>query len=224
VFTRIDNWYEERLSVPQPKQEYVNERNIRPIDNDINCLNSNGLPKPLARLHRAHKWNTGNIIADDNFREMTTINKAEYVNPYSLKVQEKKNEKMINKYNIAELSLVDRPIKGPDAGFGSQLNKHEHTHDRRYFNTTNGDHYGQAVKKSAEETAKELEITGSVKAGGPVGTKEEGIHKISPLTGENFKPDPDIKENTMIQRTWIARPDPGIEVIRRAPNTTNNYN
>jgi hypothetical protein len=31
---------------------------------------------------------------------------------------------MIHKYNIAELSLVDRPIGGPKQGFGSTLPQH----------------------------------------------------------------------------------------------------
>ena len=32
---------------------------------------------------------------------------------------------MINKYNIAELSLVDRPVGGERCGFGSVIPHHE---------------------------------------------------------------------------------------------------
>ena len=49
---------------------------------------------------------------------------------------------MIHKYNIAELSLVDRPVKGPAAGFGSIVNKHNEGHDRAYRNTASGDAFG----------------------------------------------------------------------------------
>jgi hypothetical protein len=42
---------------------------------------------------------------------------------------------MIHKYNIAELSLVDRPVRGPDSGFGTVVNKHPTGHDRAYRNT-----------------------------------------------------------------------------------------
>ena len=46
------------------------------------------------------------------------------MNPKVHKIQERPILSMIHKYNIAELALVDRPVKGPDAGFGSIVNKH----------------------------------------------------------------------------------------------------
>lgn len=42
---------------------------------------------------------------------------------------------MIHKYNIAELALVDRPVKGPDYGFGTVVNKHNPGHDKAYRQT-----------------------------------------------------------------------------------------
>jgi len=53
---------------------------------------------------------------------------------------------MIHKYNIAELALVDRPVKGPAAGFGSIVNKHSVGHDRPFYETANGDYYGYEHK------------------------------------------------------------------------------
>ena len=53
---------------------------------------------------------------------------------------------MIHKYNIAELALVDRPVKGPDAGFGSVVQKHNACHDKTYWQTANGDKYGYEAK------------------------------------------------------------------------------
>jgi hypothetical protein len=53
---------------------------------------------------------------------------------------------MIHKYNIAELSLVDRPVKGPEAGFGTILNKHNKGHDKAYWQTSNGDQFGYEAK------------------------------------------------------------------------------
>jgi hypothetical protein len=37
---------------------------------------------------------------------------------------------MIHKYNIAELSLVDRPVRGPANGFGTVVNEHPKGHDK----------------------------------------------------------------------------------------------
>ena len=57
---------------------------------------------------------------------------------------------MIHKYNIAELALVDRPVKGPDAGFGSIVKKHDPGHDRPYRATAAADAYGYEAKLTAE--------------------------------------------------------------------------
>ena len=53
---------------------------------------------------------------------------------------------MIHKYNIAELALVDRPVKGPDAGFGSIVQKHQAGHDKAYWQTAQGDYHGYEQK------------------------------------------------------------------------------
>jgi hypothetical protein len=44
-------------------------------------------------------------------------------------VKEKPVMRMINKYNIAELSLVDRPIQGTKTGFGAPINRFSDNHD-----------------------------------------------------------------------------------------------
>ncbi len=43
---------------------------------------------------------------------------------------------MIHKYNIAELSLVDRPVKGPANGFGTVINEHQKGHDKLWRQTS----------------------------------------------------------------------------------------
>jgi len=53
--------------------------------------------------------------------------------------------RMINKYNIAELSLVDRPVQGTQTGFGAVINRHEGNHATRYFATENTDNYGEKI-------------------------------------------------------------------------------
>ena len=59
---------------------------------------------------------------------------------------------MINKYNIAELSLVDRPVKGTTAGFGAVIVHHPDNHDRRYFRTENRDNFGEQAAKNPQST------------------------------------------------------------------------
>lgn len=50
------------------------------------------------------------MICDDGFRELKTTNAQEIQNPKVHVRKEKPVLRMINKYNIAELSLVDRPV------------------------------------------------------------------------------------------------------------------
>ena len=59
---------------------------------------------------------------------------------------------MINKYNIAELSLVDRPVKGTTAGFGAVIVRHPANHDARYFRTENRDNFGEKAAVDAGQT------------------------------------------------------------------------
>ena len=58
---------------------------------------------------------------------------------------------MIHKYNIAELALVDRPVKGPDSGFGTVVNKHWKGHDATYRQTATCDAYGYEQKLDANK-------------------------------------------------------------------------
>jgi hypothetical protein len=63
---------------------------------------------------------------------------------------------MINKYNIAELSLVDRPVGGTQTGFGSVINRYPDNHDQRHFKTTFNDFHGLPPKQSALATVEEI--------------------------------------------------------------------
>ena len=67
--------------------------------------------------------------------------------------------RMINKYNIAELSLVDRPIETTHAGFGAVIPHHGADHERRYFRTENHDNFGEKVPEAPATAAANFEKT-----------------------------------------------------------------
>lgn len=77
-------------------------------------------------------------------------------NPAVHRVQERPVLRMINKYNIAELSLVDRPVGGTQNGFGSVINRYPENHDQRHFNTTFNDFHGVPAKPTAAGTIEEI--------------------------------------------------------------------
>jgi hypothetical protein len=56
---------------------------------------------------------------------------------------------MIHKYNIAELALVDRPVRGPQTGFGTVVSKHPQGHDKLWRETSTGNAHGYGVRLTA---------------------------------------------------------------------------
>jgi hypothetical protein len=123
----------------------------RKFEIDINCLNSTGLPAPLARISRVPKHDTSKLIPDDGFNEKATTNKIDLADPSKRAIKSKPILSMIHKYNIAELSLVDRPVKGPATGFGSIVDMHPKDHNKVYAETSNGVFFGARQPLSAYE-------------------------------------------------------------------------
>lgn len=77
------------------------------------------MPEPLRRFNRKPKQETTCLIPDDGFRELTTTKSIHHQDPKVHVQKAKPILSMIHKYNIAELSLVDRPIESTKTGFGS---------------------------------------------------------------------------------------------------------
>jgi len=137
-------------------------------------------------------------------------------------VQEKPTMRMINKYNIAELSLVDRPIGGPPTGFGSTINRFPPTHDQRNFNTTNTEFFGTAPKKATDQVVNEFMETYNKQAGGQVRPFEtQGVKLISNLTGEVYSKSFDPQEQTDVQRSWLYHEDPGVRAVNEGKGGKN---
>ena len=112
--------------------------------------------------------------------------------------------RMINKYNIAELSLVDRPVQTTAQGFGAVIPRHEATHDARYFRTENTDNYGERGPQTAADATAQFEQTQKTLAGGNLrAAEQQGIHKISNLVGEVYSKAYDPQEQTDVQRSWL---------------------
>ena len=71
----IGNWYEDRLIKEQAFKKYPNEflvprsftRQLRDEEPAVSALPGSHVPKPLGRLKRRYKWDTGHIVPDDGF-------------------------------------------------------------------------------------------------------------------------------------------------------------
>lgn len=90
---------------------------------------------------------------------MKTTNQQEIQNPKVHVRKEKPVLRMINKYNIAELSLVDRPVQTTNNGFGAVIPRHGGDHDARYFRTENRDNFGEKVQKDPATATADFEKT-----------------------------------------------------------------
>jgi len=193
--TLNENWYEERLYIEQTYQKKPDLKIKRTKEPDINCLSSSGLPAPLNTINRKPKQETAHLICDDGFRELKTTNQQDIRNPKVHVRKEKPVLRMINKYNIAELSLVDRPVQTTAQGFGAIIPRHEAGHDARYFRTENRDNFGERGPEEPAQATANFEKTQAVLAGGnPRASENQGIHKISNLVGEVYSKNYDPQE------------------------------
>jgi len=94
---------------------------------------------------------------------------------------------MINKYNIADLSLQNRPVNGTAHGFGAVIHTHPNNHGQRYFATENRDNFGTTEKMDPSATQKKFESTQSRNSGGqhrPI--EDQKLRTLSNLTGEVY--------------------------------------
>jgi hypothetical protein len=213
-----DNWYEDNKAPEQPLRSKPGEKFMRTVEPDINCLTSNGIPAPLKRIKRNHKWDTSDVIPNDGYKEMQTINKTEICNPAKNRIQEAPKLRMINKYNIAELSLVDRPILGPTHGFGATVKRFPKDHEKVHFNTTNHAFYGAPRREAPTETVSNFSKTFHTGSGQRSYQPKQGLMKLSGLTAEVFNTSADPQEHTEVQRTWIYRRDNAIETVKQGIN------
>jgi len=128
--------------------------------------------------------------------------------------KEKPVLRMINKYNIAELSLVDRPVHTTAQGFGAVIPRHEATHDARYFRTENRDNFGERGNQAPADATAQFQATQKILAGGTLrGAEQQGIHKISNLVGEVYSKKYDPQEQTDVQRSWLYNQDPAVRAV-----------
>jgi len=86
---------------------------MREYEPSINCLNSTGLPKPLARFNRVPKHDTTQIIPSDGFNQKSTTVQQDFADPKTHAIKEKTILKMIHRYNLADLNLPHREALAP---------------------------------------------------------------------------------------------------------------
>ena len=180
----------------------------------MNCLSSSGIPAPLGAISRKPVQETFGLIPDDGFRELKTTAQQEVVNPKHHALKQKPVLSMINKNNIAELSLVDRPVQGTKSGFGAVIVRHGDQEGARHFQTETRDNFGKVPPRAADQTVEDYNKQNKTLAGGQIRPYDQvGIKKISNLVGEIYGKDFDPQEQTNVQRSWLYQQDPAVKAV-----------
>ena len=218
------NWNEQRYAPDQPQAKYNEERFKREPDLAITCLTSSGIPMPLPRRNRVYKWDSKDLIPDDGFREMYTINKTEIQHPERvIRRNPSPNStcgpKMINKRNLSLLTSIERPVPGHQTGWSAVLQREpKPEHDLK---TTTQTFYGTSAPKSAGAAIAGNAAAAGTKQGKFFGELNANAAHPNRLTGEFYRnqsdPMRDPQNSTKIQRTWIVGDDPAMKMRAYAP-------
>jgi len=118
---------------------------------------------------------------------------------------------MINKYNIGDLSLANRPVQGTKEGFGAVIAHHPGHYGARRFNTESRDYFGQPAHGDPAATQAAFAKDQSHCGGGQ--TRPYDAQKtrcLSKLTGEQYNEVYDPQGQTDVQRSWLYQKDPSL--------------
>lgn len=130
-------------------------------------------------------------------------------------IREKPVLSMINKYNIADLSLKNREVAGTKRGFGAVVPNHDANHGARYFDTENRTNFGQPAQKNPASAQAEFQATQNKSSGGinrPIDAQK--LKTLSNLTGEIYNEKYDPQGQTDVQRSWLYQEDPSLRAAR----------
>lgn len=118
---------------------------------------------------------------------------------------------MINKYNIADLSLQNRPVQGTKEGFKAVIVNHPAYHGQRYFDTENRTHYGGKEAMNPEKTIAAFAKDQGKCSGGQIRPMDkQKVKTLSNLTGEIYNSNYDPQGQTDVQRSWLYQQDPSL--------------
>jgi len=211
------NWFEDRV---QPAGSLtvlgsIDSKTTRPYETDIAYIGERyDVLSRISRMPQRESYAT----PDDGFREKGCTSKVDFAPPRSRKefvFHTPAQPRLISTESVPEVSFEERrPIPGTKRGFGSVLNRHEDGHEQRFFNTTNGDVYGEAGPRVLRGQRSDP-INFRRSAGTNTADDEnraEGI-AVGCLTGENFCQSSDPACNTMCQRAWLYQADPALKHV-----------
>lgn len=225
--TLNDNWFEDRL---QPAGSLsatgpIERKKARAIEPDLAYIGERY--DVLARVSRVPP-RISYATPDDGFNEKLRTSLVDFAHPRSRPEFAKRGisaPPMITTANAPVCPPERRPLPGPRSGFCAVLNHHREDHDQRFWNTANGDFFGEGPRKRS--TKAEPSVLH------PAGTTTEWEEdrvlgmKVGKLCGEALSETTNPATDTRTQRAWMPGMDPALRNIeyggaRRIPPSTDN--
>lgn len=214
--TLNDNWYEDRHQSADALTATggFSKRKAREYEPGIAYIGERY--DVLARVSRMPPRETY-AMPDDGFREMDKTSLVDFAHPKTRKeyVPAKLKPRLVTPESVLEVSYEDRrPVVGEKSGFGAVLNRHEATHDQRFFNTTHGDVYGFSMDGYSTKVRGAPKRCNSTL--GPAGVSSEADEgrvqgvKVGSLCGEKYVLSDDPASDTATQRAWLYQSDPSL--------------
>lgn len=218
VKTLNDNWFEDRFQAPGSITGIGDITKKKPRNHETDIANIGtrfDVCSRIARIPQKESYATPN----DGFNEKFCTSAVDYAPPRSRKefvAKPPEKPKFITTETIPEVSYEERrPVPGSARGFGAVLNRHEEGHERRHWNTTQCDTFGEGGPRSARERPRRINPATMDAAGVSTAnaeTRADGV-KVGLLCGEEFRDKGDPASDTRTQRAWLYTNDASLNNI-----------
>jgi len=211
--TLNDNWFEDRA---QPEGSLtatagLDRKYNRPYETDLAYIGERyDVLSRIGRLPPRASYAT----PEDGFNEKSKTSLVDFADPRSRNDFGKGKAIapiMITTENAPVKGVEARELPGERSGFGAHIHRHDEGHDKSFFNTTMGDHFGEGSRTRAERfDPAQLHAAG-------VSTEHEEARiqgmKVGVLCGEAFNESENPGGNTRTQRSWLYEPDASLRNI-----------
>mmetsp|Transcript_36431 Transcript_36431/g.82333 ORF Transcript_36431/g.82333 Transcript_36431/m.82333 type:complete len:280 (-) Transcript_36431:9-848(-) len=214
VRTLNDNWFEDRH---QPGDSLCatagfHRRKARGYETDLAYIGDRY--DVLSRISRMPD-RVSYATPDDGFNEKSKTSLVDFAHPLTRTEFSKGHQSapsLINTANAPVCPPERRPVPGPRSGFGAVLNRHPDSHDRRFFNTTAGDFFGDDGVRRRPPRSDPAALRPAGVSSESVETRGEGV-KTGKLAGECFYETSNPAMDTRTQRSWLYSQDASLKHI-----------
>eukprot|EP00927_Polykrikos_kofoidii_P076060 TRINITY_DN7276_c0_g1_i1.p1 TRINITY_DN7276_c0_g1~~TRINITY_DN7276_c0_g1_i1.p1 ORF type:complete len:314 (+),score=26.61 TRINITY_DN7276_c0_g1_i1:89-943(+) len=209
--TLNDGWFEDRQQPPGALTATgsFDQRQARAYETDIAYIGERyDVLSRIARMPPRESFATPN----DGFNEWNKTSQVDYAHPRTRKefvAKPPEKPHLITTESVPEVSLEERrPLPGSKRGFGAVLNRHEENHDMRFWNTTQGDFFGEGTRRFPRRPEpNDMHFAGVTTADAE--RRVQGV-QVGVLTGEKFVESRDPASDSRTQRAWLYHPDPSL--------------